>query len=101
MEKVAPRFAGRHLITLEDFTKEEISFSLLSKMKSYKSFSLSKYSNKLSSLISGIKGGFVSNLSILSQFVPLKKGCLIIPSYVILFLGLYSNNLFIRFSAFF
>ena len=26
MEKIAPRFAGRHLITLEDFTKEEIDY---------------------------------------------------------------------------
>ena len=28
MEKIAPRFAGRHLITLEDFTKEEIDYML-------------------------------------------------------------------------
>ena len=28
MEKLEPRFAGRHLITLEDFTKEEIAISL-------------------------------------------------------------------------
>lgn len=28
MEKVAPKFAGRHLITLEDFTKSEIDYML-------------------------------------------------------------------------
>ena len=28
MERVLPRFAGRHLITLEDFTKEEIDYML-------------------------------------------------------------------------
>ena len=28
MEKVQPKFAGRHLITLEDFTKEEIDYML-------------------------------------------------------------------------
>ena len=28
MKKIEPRFAGRHLITLEDFTKEEIDYML-------------------------------------------------------------------------
>ena len=28
MEKVQPRFAGRHLITLEEFTNEEIDYML-------------------------------------------------------------------------
>ena len=28
MEKLQPKFAGRHLITLEDFTKEEIDYML-------------------------------------------------------------------------
>ena len=30
MEKIAPRFAGRHLITLEDFTKEVVLANLRS-----------------------------------------------------------------------
>lgn len=28
MEKIAPKFAGRHLITLEEFTKPEIDLML-------------------------------------------------------------------------